>query len=29
VTYGNGRCQIMEIRPIDYKQMLKDGPDAK
>lgn len=27
VTYGNGRCQIMEIRPIDYKQMLKDGPD--
>jgi hypothetical protein len=29
VTYGNGRCQITEIRPIDYKRMLKDGPDAK
>ena len=29
VTYGNGRCQISEIRPIDYKQMLKDGPDEK
>lgn len=29
VTYGNGRCQIMEIRPIDYKQMLKDGPEEK
>jgi hypothetical protein len=29
VTYGNGRCQITEIRPIDYRQMLKDGPDAK
>lgn len=29
VTYGNGRCQIMEIRPIDYRQMLKDGPDPK
>ena len=29
VTYGNGRCQIGEIRPIDYKQMLKDGPDEK
>lgn len=29
VTYGNGRCQIAEIRPIDYKQMLKDGPDKK
>ena len=29
VTYGNGRCQIMEIQPIDYRQMLKDGPDAK
>ena len=27
VTYGNGRCQIAEIRPIDYRQMLKDGPD--
>jgi len=29
VTYGNGRCQIMEIRPLDYRQMLKDGPDEK
>jgi hypothetical protein len=29
VTHGNGRCQITEIRPIDYRQMLKDGPDAK
>jgi Family of unknown function (DUF6491) len=29
VTYGGGRCQITEIRPIDYKQMLKDGPDKK
>ena len=29
VTYGKGRCQINEIRPIDYKTMLKDGPDAK
>ena len=29
VTYGNGRCQIAEIRPIDYEQMLKDGPDEK
>ena len=29
VTYGNGRCQITEIRPIDYKQMLKDGPADK
>jgi hypothetical protein len=29
VTYGNGRCEIAEIRPIDYKRMLKDGPDGK
>jgi hypothetical protein len=29
VTYGNGRCQIMEIRPIDYRRMLNDGPDEK
>jgi hypothetical protein len=29
VTFGNGRCQIAEIRPIDYRQMLKDGPDEK
>jgi hypothetical protein len=29
VTYGKGQCQISEIRPIDYKTMLKDGPDAK
>jgi hypothetical protein len=29
VTYGSGRCQIMEIRPIDYKRMPGDGPDGK
>jgi type II secretory pathway pseudopilin PulG len=30
VTYGKGqRCHINEIRPIDYKQMLKDGEDAR
>ena len=29
VTYGKGQCQISEIRPIDYKTMLKDGPGAK
>ena len=29
VTYGKGQCQINEIRPIDYKTMLKDGPEAK
>jgi hypothetical protein len=29
VTYGRGQCQIGDIRPIDYKQMLKDGPDPK
>lgn len=29
VTYGKGRCAIKEIRPIDYRTMLKDGPDAK
>lgn len=28
VTYGKGRCEIREIRPLDYRQMLKDGPDA-
>jgi hypothetical protein len=27
VTYGNGRCKINEIRPLDYKQMIKDGPE--
>lgn len=27
VTYSKGQCQISEIRPIDYKKMLKDGPD--
>ena len=27
VTYANGRCQLHEIRPIDYRQMMKDGPD--
>ena len=30
VTYGRGQqCAISEIKPIDYKTMLKDGPDAK
>ncbi len=29
VTYGRGRCAIREIRPIDYKAMLKDGPAPK
>ena len=29
VTYGRGQCQISEIRPIEYKKMLKDGPDKK
>ena len=29
VTYGKGRCQIAQIRPVDYRQMLKDGPDAR
>ncbi|HJT98251.1 MAG TPA: DUF6491 family protein [Rhodanobacteraceae bacterium] len=28
VTFGHDRCKIREIRPIDYQQMLKDGPDA-
>lgn len=29
VTDGSGlRCEIEEIQPIDYKQMLKDGPDG-
>ena len=27
VTFGKGQCQIKQIQPIDYKQMLKDGPD--
>ena len=29
VTYGKGRCPIAQIRPVDYRQMLKDGPDAR
>lgn len=29
VTYGRGQCQISEIRPIEYKAMMKDGPDKK
>jgi uncharacterized protein DUF6491 len=29
VTYGKGRCEISEIRPIDYKRMIADGPDKK
>ena len=29
VTYGKGRCQITEIRPVDYKHMLNDGPEKK
>lgn len=29
VTYGNGRCKINEIRPLDYKQMIKDGPEKE
>lgn len=27
VTFGKGQCQIKQIQPIDYKRMLKDGPD--
>jgi hypothetical protein len=29
VTYGKGRCPIAQIRPVDYRQMLKDGPDSR
>ncbi|MET0230588.1 MAG: DUF6491 family protein [Rhodanobacteraceae bacterium] len=29
VKYGKGQCQISEIRPVDYKQMIADGPDRK
>ena len=29
VTYDRGKCEISEIRPLDYKTMLKDGPDPK
>jgi uncharacterized protein DUF6491 len=29
VTYGKAQCQIKEIRPIDYKRMIKDGPEPK
>lgn len=27
VKFGRGQCQIKEIQPIDYKQMIKDGPE--
>jgi hypothetical protein len=29
VTYGKGQCEISEIRPIDYKRMIADGPEKK
>jgi hypothetical protein len=29
VKYDRGQCQISGIRPIDYKQMIADGPDKK
>ena len=29
VTYGRDQCAIDEIRPIDYKTMLKDGPEKQ
>ena len=29
VKYDKGQCQISEIQPIDYKQMIADGPDKK
>jgi Family of unknown function (DUF6491) len=29
VSFGTQRCQIVEIRPIDYKTMLKDGPSKQ
>ncbi len=25
ITFDNQRCKIVEIRPVDYKAMLKDG----
>lgn len=29
VTFDNQRCKIIEIRPVDYKAMLKDDKDKK
>ena len=29
VKYDKGQCQISEIRPIDYKRMIADGPEKK
>ena len=29
VKYDKGQCQISRIQPIDYRQMLADGPDKK
>ena len=29
VKYDKGQCQISRIQPIDYKQMIADGPDRK
>lgn len=29
VKYDKGQCQIRQIQPIDYKQMIADGPDKK
>ena len=29
VKYNKGQCQISVIQPIDYKQMIADGPDKK
>jgi len=29
VKYDKGQCRISEIRPIDYKRMIADGPDRK
>ncbi|HZP68081.1 MAG TPA: DUF6491 family protein [Rudaea sp.] len=29
VNFGTQHCQIVEIRPVDYKTMLKEGRDGK
>jgi hypothetical protein len=29
VKYDKGQCEISEIRPVDYKRMLADGPGKK
>lgn len=29
VTYGKGQCAIKEILPVDYRRMIKDGPEPK